>query len=317
MLSGVIYGKNGYFADMSLIIASLNSGSNGNCYYVGSDREAILVDAGISCRETERRMRKLGLSLSTVKAIFISHEHGDHIKGLEVLSRRYQLPVYITESTLEHGGLSLERDRVLSFRAHEPVTVGELRVTGFPKSHDASDPHSFIISSNEIHIGVITDIGYACEHVIRYFGQCHAAFLEANYDEQMLEEGRYPYSLKNRIRGGQGHLSNRQALELFIDHRAPFMSHLLLAHLSKDNNRPELVQELFGQQAGDVQIAVASRYVETELYTIRGGTTPVAGPVRTDRTALMEAAVKITAPVRTTGRKKPKDSANAAQYSLF
>src|SRR5258707_15727979 len=106
---------------MSLIIASLNSGSNGNCYYVGNDREAILVDEGISCRETERRMRKLGLSLSTVKAIFVSHEHGDHIRGLEVLSRRYQLPVYITGSTLEHGGLRLEMDRVLSFRAHEPV----------------------------------------------------------------------------------------------------------------------------------------------------------------------------------------------------
>jgi phosphoribosyl 1,2-cyclic phosphodiesterase len=296
---------------MSLRIASLNSGSNGNCYYVGNDQEAILVDAGISCRETEKRMRKLGLALSSVKAIFISHEHGDHIRGLEVLSRRYQLPVYITEATREQGGLSLERERVLSFRAHEPVPVGGLQVTAFPKSHDASDPHSFIISFNDIHIGVITDIGYACEHVIRYFGQCHAAFLEANYDEQMLEEGRYPYSLKNRIRGGQGHLSNRQALELFIDHRASFMSHLLLAHLSKDNNRPELVQELFEQQAGDVRVMVASRYTETEVYIIRGGKEPVAGPARVNRKALVEAAVSVP------GKKKSKNAPNTAQYSLF
>src|ERR1700748_428745 len=98
---------------MSLCIASLNSGSNGNCYYVGNDREAVLVDVGISCREVERRMRKLGLPLSLVKAIFISHEHGDHIRGVEVLAKRYQLPVYITEATLLSGGMMLEPGRVL------------------------------------------------------------------------------------------------------------------------------------------------------------------------------------------------------------
>src|SRR6188768_1678914 len=102
---------------MSLYITSLNSGSNGNCYYIGNDREAILVDAGISCKETEKRMHRLGLSMDKVKAIFISHEHTDHIKGVQVISKKYQLPVYITNDTLLHGGLSLHEQVVLSFKA--------------------------------------------------------------------------------------------------------------------------------------------------------------------------------------------------------
>jgi phosphoribosyl 1,2-cyclic phosphodiesterase len=253
---------------MSLYIASLNSGSNGNCYYVGNDREAVLVDAGISCRETEKRMRRLGLSLSRVKAIFISHEHGDHIRGLEVLARRYQLPVFITDATLRDGGIALDAGLASPFRANRPVKVGALEVRAFQKSHDATDPHSFVISYDGIRIGIFTDIGVACKEVTRHFSKCHAAILEANYDEQMLEKGRYPYPLKNRIRGGQGHLSNRQALDLFLSHRPSFMSHLLLGHLSQDNNRPELVREMFESHAGNTEIIIASRHEETELYSI-------------------------------------------------
>src|SRR5580658_6464744 len=137
---------------MTLYIASLNSGSNGNCYYIGNNRESVLIDAGIPCRETERRMRRLGLSLSTVKAIFISHEHDDHIRGLEVLSRRYQLPVFITAPTLQNSRLSLEAHLVRPFLPHEPVTNGGLSVTAFPKSHDASDPYSFVVSSPTVRV---------------------------------------------------------------------------------------------------------------------------------------------------------------------
>jgi phosphoribosyl 1,2-cyclic phosphodiesterase len=302
-------------ATMSLCIASLNSGSNGNCYYIGNDQEAVLVDVGISCREVEKRMRNLGLSLSIVKAIFISHEHGDHIRGVEVLSKRYQLPVYITPATLRSGGMSLEPKQVLPLQSHEPVMIGQLQVTAFSKSHDAADPVSFVIScsSDNIHIGVFTDIGHVCAQVIHYFGQCHAAFLEANYDEQMLEEGRYPYHLKNRIRGGQGHLSNRQALELFIAHRSSSMSHLLLAHLSQDNNHPELVLQLFKQHADNIQVAVASRYVETGIYRI----VDVMGEAR----SLDRMVSAMVAPVRNSGRRKALVNAagqpKVVQCSLF
>jgi phosphoribosyl 1,2-cyclic phosphodiesterase len=254
---------------MSLYITSLNSGSNGNCYYVGNGREAILVDAGISCRETERRMHRLGLSMQQVKAVFISHEHHDHIRGLPVLAKKYRLPVYITPDTHFHGGLSLEQQLVTHFRAHEPVTIGELTITAFPKLHDASDPYSFVVSCGEIRVGIFTDIGSPCEQLIRHFKQCHAAFLESNYDEDMLENGRYPYHLKRRIRGGKGHLSNRQALELFQLHRPSFMSHLLLAHLSHENNCPRLVEELFSRHADGTQIIVASRFAETAVYHIQ------------------------------------------------
>src|SRR5690242_9493945 len=184
---------------MFLFIASLNSGSNGNCYYVGNDREAILVDAGLSCRETERRMQSCGLSPEKVKAIFISHEHSDHIRGLEVLSRKYQLPVYISDQTLAHSGLSLQQQLVQPLHGFEQVTVGGLSITAFPKHHDAADPHSFIVTGNNVCIGVFTDIGVVCDQLVRHFKMCHAAFLETNYDAGMLERGAYPYHLKRRI----------------------------------------------------------------------------------------------------------------------
>jgi phosphoribosyl 1,2-cyclic phosphodiesterase len=258
---------------MSLFITSLNSGSNGNCYYIGNDREAILVDAGISCRETEKRMKRLGLLMNKVKAIFVSHEHSDHIRGISVLAKKYQFPVYITPTTLKHGGLSLEEHLVRSFNSYKSVRVGELSVTAFPKFHDASEPHSFIIQCGEIKVGVFTDIGAPCKHVISHFKQCHAAFLEANYDEELLERGGYPYHLKRRIQGGKGHLSNKQALEIFRNHKPSYMTHLLLSHLSKDNNCPKLVQELFTQHAGGTEIIVASRFEETAVYHICGGIT--------------------------------------------
>ena len=125
---------------MSLFITSLNSGSNGNCYYIGNEQEAILVDAGISCKETEMRMRRLGLSMQKVKAIFISHEHSDHIRGVTVLAKKYRLPVYITPLTYQHGGLFLDDDLVLPFLAFEPVNVGSLSIIAFPKLHDAAHP---------------------------------------------------------------------------------------------------------------------------------------------------------------------------------
>lgn len=254
---------------MALFVTSLNSGSNGNCYYVGNNTDAVLIDVGISCRETEKRMKKLGLSMKTIKAIFISHEHGDHIKGVSTLANRYNLPVYITPTTAKHGP-KLIRHLSKTFTDGEPVLIGDLSVTPFTKQHDAIDPYSFVVSHKGVMVGIFTDIGTACQQVIHYFKQCHAAFLEANYDEAMLENGRYPLHLKNRIRGGQGHLSNRQALELFRAHRPPFMSHLFLSHLSKENNSPELAERLFKKHASGTNIIVASRYEATGVYPITG-----------------------------------------------
>lgn len=266
---------------MSLRIASLNSGSNGNCYYVGNDEEAVLIDAGISCRETEKRMAQLQLPLQRVKAIFISHEHSDHISGVDVLSRKYDIPVFLTARMLQWGRIRVEQQRVLLYQAFQPVLIGSLRITAFPKLHDACDPHSFTVADDTVTIGVFTDLGAPCKELIRHFKYCHAAFLEANYDEEMLRNGHYPFHLKNRIRGGHGHLSNHQALDVFTSHRSSQLSYLLLAHLSKENNCPELVQKLFNKYAGSTTVTVASRYGVSPVYDVMStGFRPLAaGPI--------------------------------------
>jgi len=253
---------------MSLFISSLNSGSNGNCYYIGNDEEAVLIDAGISCREIEKRMKRLDLPLERVKAVFISHEHGDHITGVVSLSRKYQLPVYITPPTLADSKLPLDMAVVRTFTTGEPVSVGKLSVTAFRKHHDAIDPHSFVISSNNVQIGVFTDIGICCSEVKKYFSQCDAVFLESNYCDDMLERGRYPYHLKRRIKGGKGHLSNAEALELFCQHRGQQLKYLILSHLSNNNNDAALVNRLFTERSGDTNIIVASRYNETAVFRV-------------------------------------------------
>lgn len=285
---------------MSLFTAALNSGSNANCYYVGNTHEAVLIDAGLSCRETERRMNQLGLSIGKIRALFVSHEHGDHISGVPGIAKKYKLPVYITERTMQQGKIPLDPAQVHSFRHNKPVSIGKLQVLPFRKSHDAADPHSFLVSGSGISIGIITDIGYACKQVTRYFAQCQAAFLESNYCETMLENGDYPYHLKQRIRSDEGHLSNAQALELFLQHRSPALQLLVLSHLSKNNNKPELVRELFSPHAGSTRIVVASRYEATELFEL---TATGAG-----------SNVRSTGKREKTGKRREKDE---RQLSLF
>ncbi|MEP6746135.1 MAG: MBL fold metallo-hydrolase [Bacteroidota bacterium] len=253
---------------MSLFIASLNSGSNGNCYYVGNNEEAVLVDVGISCREIEKRMKLLELDPKRLKAIFITHEHIDHISGLPTFIKKYRIPVYITAATYQGSGFLLEAELVYSFTAFEPIQIGTLSVTAFPKMHDASDPHSVVVTCAGVTAGVFTDIGEPCKNVIKYFRICHAVFLEANYDDDMLANGNYPIFLRNRISGKRGHLSNAQALELFRTNRSPFMTHVLLSHLSKENNSPVVAEALFNKHANNVHIIHAPRDKSTPVYHI-------------------------------------------------
>jgi phosphoribosyl 1,2-cyclic phosphodiesterase len=270
------------FDRMSLFVASLNSGSNGNCYYIGNDEEGVLIDVGISCREVEKRLKRLNIPVSRIKAIFVTHEHGDHVHGVPAISKKHKLPVYITPGTILYGNLGneIESSLIHSFKPYESVSIGKLSITGFPITHDANDPHNFIIANESVTIGIFTDIGFPCYHVTQHFQQCHAAFLESNYDEHMLEFGHYPFQLKNRIRGGKGHLSNRQALKLFLDHRPAFMTHLFLSHLSHNNNSPDIVEELFSGVAHSTEISVMSREKESALYLIENSHGISSKPVR-------------------------------------
>ncbi len=156
---------------MSLWITSLNSGSNGNCYYVGNEHEAVLIDAGIACRQIEQRLDRLGLSLSTVKAIFVSHEHSDHIRGIAGLARKYQLPVYITPKTRRQLRLPEQKFPIHPLPGNEPVWIGELCVQAFLKFHDAADPHSFMVSYQDTNVGIFTDIGQPCQPLVNHFDQ--------------------------------------------------------------------------------------------------------------------------------------------------
>jgi phosphoribosyl 1,2-cyclic phosphodiesterase len=189
------------------------------------------------------------------------------------------LPVYITPNTYRGTGFSIDEKQVQSFKAFEAVQVGALSITAFPKWHDAADPHSFIVSSMGVTAGVFTDIGEPCKNVISYFRQCHAIFLESNYDETMLANSRYPVYLRNRISGKHGHLSNDQALQLFIKHRPPFMTHIFLSHLSKENNEPAIATALFSQHANGAAIIHAPRHGATAVYEIVAKGQPIAVPI--------------------------------------
>ncbi len=253
---------------MSLFFSSLNSGSNGNCYYVGNSSEAVLIDAGICCKQVEERLQRLNLSIQLIKGIIISHEHTDHIKGLEALAIKYQLPVYITPPTLKHSQARLPTHLVNYFKSGDEIMIGELKIITFSKCHDAVDPCSLVVESKQVRFGIFTDIGKPCDGLISHFKTCHGALLESNYDEVMLDAGHYPFFLKRRIRGGNGHLSNSQALDVFTTHRPAFMSHLFLAHLSQNNNCPDVVERLFKTNAKGVNIVVASRYKESDVVSI-------------------------------------------------
>jgi len=164
--------------------------------------------------------------------------------------------------------LWIEPELLRIFSANEGFQIGGLRVNTFPKRHDGIDPHSFTVSCNGITAGIFTEIGEPCENLVRHFSACHAAFLESNYDETMLEQGRYPIHLKKRIKGGNGHLSNIQALDLFIKHRASFLRLLVLSHLSEQNNHPDIVRRLFEPHADGTNVEIASRYTESRVFKV-------------------------------------------------
>lgn len=240
-------------------IAPLNSGSNGNVYYFGKAHESILVDAGLSCKEIEKRFIDLNLDITTVKAIFITHEHSDHIFGLKTFVKKYKTPVYISEKTLNAARLDLPIDIIRYFHSHDQLTIGGFQITAYPTQHDAADPHGFFISHSGRSAGIFNDIGSACDQVKHYFSKCQAAFLECNYDDFLLENGAYPHYLKERIRGEYGHLSNSDALALFRNYRSKDMSHLFASHLSAENNDPSKVKELFEKEKTAVEILIAGR----------------------------------------------------------
>lgn len=245
---------------------AIASGSNGNCYYIQKNKSAILIDVGINSKHVHLRFENLGLDPTVVKAIFITHEHTDHIKGLSVFAKKYQIPVYITKGSYEGSRLHLPQHLVHFIHPQSVTQIDEMTVYGIPKYHDAKEPCSFVVSDGEFNIGVLTDIGRICENVQHVIQHVDVLLLEANYDEEMLWKGRYSLFLKNRISGGWGHLSNQLALQLFSENKTDRIKHLMLTHLSGENNSIELVYHTFEQFADQLCLTIATREQETELF---------------------------------------------------
>jgi phosphoribosyl 1,2-cyclic phosphodiesterase len=243
---------------MPVRMTVLASGSRGNCTVLSSDRASILVDAGISCRETLLRMRAAGEDPERLQAIVISHEHKDHVAGLDVLARKLKVPVYITESTYQRwrretkgrDGKPVTLERREHFQAGRSFTVADISVTPFTIPHDAADPCGFTFKSAGIKFGLVTDLGYMAANVKEHLRGCDGLMIESNHDLEMLRNGPYPWMVKQRVMSRVGHLSNSALAEYFAKDYDGQAAFLVLAHLSEQNNHPELARESAYQALG-------------------------------------------------------------------
>lgn len=220
--------------------ASLGSGSEGNGLIVEAGGTAILIDCGFGMRDARIRLARLGIDAASIAAILVTHEHGDHIRGVAPLAARHRIPVWSTFGTIDAAGERFAGTvRGFGFDSHEVFAVGALEVRPFPVPHDAREPVQFVIGDGARRLGVVTDLGVSTPHVEASLSGCDALVLECNHDAGMLADGPYPYPLKQRIAGRLGHLDNETAAALLGALDRSRLKHVVAAHLSKQNNTPE------------------------------------------------------------------------------
>lgn len=229
-------------------LCSIASGSSGNCIYVGSESTHLLVDTGISKKKIEESLTELDLKGEELNGILITHEHSDHIQGLGVLSRRYEVPIYATRGTLAGISACKTLGKMPDGLFHEISSdstffIGDLKVKPFAISHDANEPTGFRIEKEDKAVAVATDLGIYDDYIVENLKNLNAVVLEANHDIHMLEVGPYPYPLKKRVLGDRGHLSNESSGRLLCNILHDKMKHIVLGHLSRENNFPELAYE--------------------------------------------------------------------------
>lgn len=226
---------------MNLSINVLASGSRGNSLVVSTGYETVLIDAGLSARKLDRKLRQIGYDMENISALLLTHEHADHICGASTLADRWNIPVYGTAGTLSR--LNLKKSGLCN-HIHNDMTfsLGSLSVRSFPVPHDARDPVGFVVSAHGKSIGIVTDLGHFSRSHANILKQCNWLVLECNHDPAMLESGPYPPFLKTRIKGNNGHLSNEQASEAIRLSASSHLQGLILAHLSEKNNTRELAE---------------------------------------------------------------------------
>lgn len=253
-------------------VISLQSGSNGNCIFVDTGRVQLLFDAGISLKKAEERLAKFGRKISDVDAMVVSHEHRDHVGSLGVFSRRLKIPIYITSKTLRATCDRIELGKspdTRCFCSGDAFAIDDVRIETIPTPHDGVDGSAFTIDNGECRFGLWTDLGHVTDDFVAGVDSLDALLIESNYDPGMLRDSPYPDSLKRRIRGGGGHLSNDEAAEL-VSLASDQLQWICLAHLSNESNRPDVAERSHRDLLGAaVRIVCASR-------------TKATGPLRID-----------------------------------
>jgi phosphoribosyl 1,2-cyclic phosphodiesterase len=260
---------------------SLASGSSGNCYYVGVDNYGILIDAGIAMRTITKRLKEAGIGMESIRAVLITHDHSDHIKGVSGLGERLHIPVYATRRTheaLNHSYCVTER---LSTCVHyidkdAPLRLADIGIEAFDVPHDSHDSVGYCLTIGTATFVFVTDLGEITHTAARYIRRANYLIIEANYDEEMLRRGRYPWVLQQRIVAETGHLSNHATAAWLADNYAPWLQSIWLCHLSRDNNTPELAFDTVadglrrrGIEPGrDVELCALGRNISSPMYEI-------------------------------------------------
>jgi phosphoribosyl 1,2-cyclic phosphodiesterase len=266
---------------MGLKFLSLASGSSGNCYYIGTDEFGILMDAGISIRTMKKTLKDNGIGLEKIMAVFITHDHADHIKSVGSLGEKYGIPVYATQKV--HAGLNeshyVDKKLRLSRRIiekEESVSIKNFKITAFEIPHDASDCVGYMVVYKYHKWVLVTDVGHINDIVGGYIRIANHLVIEANYDREMLLSGNYPKHLKKRISNGYGHLCNSEIAEFLAANFNLHLRNIWLCHLSKENNHPELAYKTIEMEMGkygirigkDVNLNVLKRSTPSELFLL-------------------------------------------------
>jgi phosphoribosyl 1,2-cyclic phosphodiesterase len=238
--------------------ASLGSGSKGNATLVEAGGALVMIDCGFSMRETVKRLARLEVDPANIDGILVTHEHSDHCSGVAALSRKYQIPVYLTHGTYSSGrcekAFSYQR-----FNCHDSFKIADMEIQPVAVPHDAREPCQYRLAHSGLSLGVLTDLGSITSHVVASFQGCDALVLEFNHDLDMLFAGSYPYHLKQRVGGDWGHLNNRQAAQLLEEVAEENLRHLVIAHISENNNTREMAEQ-----------ALSSVYSDSERLTWAG-----------------------------------------------
>lgn len=262
---------------------SLGSGSSGNCYYLTTGNTSILIDAGIGIRVLKKTLKSFDIEIDRIDAVFVTHDHADHIKAVGNLANDYGKSVYSTERV--HAGINsnycmtskLTEEHVRIIQKDVPLQLGDMVITPFDVPHDSSDCVGYQVQAGDVVFCLITDAGHVTSIMEEQVSKANYLVLEANHDEDMLMMGTYPAYLKGRIRGDRGHLCNKESARLIAEHATPVLKHVWLCHLSEENNHPELARKTvegllrsFGIIPGvDFELDILKRKSPSDLYELK------------------------------------------------